>query len=78
MSLDNLQAKKLYIIKEIAIDNNQDLVELYEQGIIEGEIVEPSADVKTSKKIILVKISGQMFAFNRELAKNIIVEEYHG
>ncbi len=75
MNISNIVCGKKYRIVTLNLNDDIKILELYEQGIIEGELITKVSGIKTSKKLNLVDISGQMYALSNSISKYILVEE---
>ena len=75
MNISNIVCGKKYRILTLNLNDDIKILELYEQGIIEGELITKVSGIKTSKKLNLVDISGQMYALSNSISKYILVEE---
>ena len=64
MNISNIVCGKKYRIVTLNLNDDIKILELYEQGIIEGELITKVSGIKTSKKLNLVDISGQMYALS--------------
>lgn len=77
MFLSEAVAGKKYKVKNFGKIKEEEVLNFYEQGFIEGEEISVKDDIKTISKISLFRIDGNVFSINTSFTKEIEVEEIY-
>ncbi len=75
MKLKEVKSSKFYEIINFGDISKEELLEFYEQGVIEGEYIKLKDDIKLKSKINLFEIDGNVFSINNAYLDKIEVEE---
>ncbi len=75
MKLKEIKSSKFYEIINFGDISKEELLEFYEQGVIEGEYIKLKDDIKLKSKINLFEIDGNIFSINNTYLDKIEVEE---
>ncbi len=75
MKLKEIKSSKFYEIVNFGDISKEELLEFYEQGVIEGEYIKLKDDIKLKSKINLFEIDGNIFSINNTYLDKIEVEE---
>ncbi len=75
MKLKEVKSSKFYEIINFGDISKEELLEFYEQGVIEGEYIKLKDDIKLKSKINLFEIDGNIFSINNAYLDKIEVEE---
>ncbi len=75
MKLKDIEKSKVYEIVNFGKMNKEQLLDFYEQGVLEGEKIKLKDDIKLNSKVNLYEVDGNIFSINKLYLEMIEVEE---
>ncbi len=75
MKLKDIEKSKVYEIVNFGKMNQEQLLDFYEQGVLEGEKIKLKDDIKLNSKVNLYELDGNIFSINKLYLEMIEVEE---